>query len=325
MAEIRYSHQSRITLTGKEDVITGYSPNYVVVCNDTGDTVYISKEGNISQKQGTSVVKTIPAGMAGYIAVEKGVNDRFFAVGKGDIAIAEADTVKECLTIITEMLIGRLCESYIGTNLLTNPDFAVNQRGLASYSSSGDTVDRWKTGGAKLTVDDGFITLENTTAKAAATIYQVVENPTALSGKTVALSFDYDLKTEGAWISVQAVANGSWNPSAPVQLTNTGRNVKSTVITLPENLTDLRLALVIHSTDSAPFAIADIYGAKLEFGKIATPIIPADPATELAKCQRYYQIRSTGDIPAVDLRPSMRATPTVTQLSDGNFEYSSDL
>lgn len=324
MAEIRYSHQNRITLTGKEDVITGYSPNYVVVCNDTGDTVYISKEGNISQKQGTSVVKTIPAGQTGYIAVAKGICDRFFAVGKGDITIAEADTAEECLTIITEMLVGRLGESYIGTNLLINPDFAVNQRGMANYSSA-YTVDRWKTGGAKITVNDGFVTLENTTEKASATLYQVVEKPAALSGKTVTLSFDYDLKTEGAWISVQAVTNGSWNPSAPVKLTDTRRNVKSTVITLPENLTDLRLALVIHSTDSAPFAIVDIYGAKLELGKIATPIIPADPATELAKCQRYYQIHSTGDITAVDLRPSMRANPTVTQLSDGIFEYSSDL
>ena len=195
---------------------------------------------------------------------------------------------------------------------------------MANYSST-YTVDRWKTGGAKLTVDDGFISLENTTAKAAATIYQVVENPTALSGKTVVLSFDYDLKTEGAWISVQAVTNGSWNPSTTVQLTDTGRNVKSTVITLPENLTELRLALVIHPTDSAPFAAADIYGAKLELGKIATPIIPADPATELAKCQRYYQIHGKGDIAAVDLRPSMRANPTVTQLSSGNFAYSADL
>lgn len=327
MAEIRYSHQNRITLTGKEDVITGYSPNYVVVCNDTGDTVYISKEGNISQKQGTSIVKTIPAGQAGYIAVEKGINDRFFAVGKGDIAIAAADTAEECLMIITEMLIGRLCESYIGTNLLINPDFAVNQRGLASYSysSSGYTVDRWKISNAKLTVNDGFITLENTTEKATATFYQVVEKPAALSGKTVTLSFDYDLKTEGAFMTVQALTNGSWNPSPPVPLTDTGRNVKSTVITLPENLTDLRLALVIHSTDSAPFAIVDIYGAKLELGSIDTPIIPADPATELAKCQRYYQIHSTGDITAVDLRPSMRANPTVTQLSNRNFAYSADL
>lgn len=215
--------------------------------------------------------------------------------------------------------------NYSNPNLLINPDFAVNQRGLASYSASGYTVDRWKTGGAKLTVDDGFITLENTTAKATAAIYQVVENPAALNGKTVVLSFDYDLKTEGAWISVQAVANGSWSPSSPVQLTNTGRNVKSTVITLPENLTDLRLALVIHSTDSAPFAMVDIYGSKLELGSLATPFTPPDPATELAKCQRYYQIHSTGGIAAVDLRPSMATIKDIKLREDSNYEYIAEL
>lgn len=215
--------------------------------------------------------------------------------------------------------------NYSNPNLLINPDFRINQRGQTVYTTSVYTVDRWKTGGAKLTVNDSFITLENTTEKATATIYQVVENPTALSGKTVTLSFDYDLKTEGAWISVQAVTNGSWNPSVPVQLTETGRNVKSTVITLPENLTDLRLALVIHSTDSAPLAIVDVYGAKLELGSLATPFTPPDPATELAKCQRYYQIHSTGDIAAVDLRPSMATIKDIKLREDGNYEYIAEL
>lgn len=214
--------------------------------------------------------------------------------------------------------------NYSNPNIADNPNFRINQRGQSEYTET-YTVDRWKTGGAKLTVNDGFVTLENTTEKATAAIYQVVENPTALSGKTVVVSFDYNLKTEGAWISVQAVTNGSWNPSAPVHLTDTGRNVKSTVIALPENLTDLRLALVIHSTDSAPLAIVDIYGAKLELGSIATPIIPAEPATELAKCQRYYQIRSTNDIDPVDLRPSMRSTPTDIKQVTGGYAYVAEL
>lgn len=176
-------------------------------------------------------------------------------------------------------------------NLLINPDFAINQRGLTSYSSAGYTVDGWKiNSNTKLTVNDGFVTFENTTEKATATLYQIVENPAAFSGKTVTLSFDYDLKTEGAFTTIQALANGSWIPSPPVQFTNTGRSIESTVITLPENLTDLRLVLVIHGTDSAPLAAVDIYGAKLELGSIATPIIPADPATELAKCQRYLTV-----------------------------------
>ena len=174
-------------------------------------------------------------------------------------------------------------------NLLINPDFKINQRGKTEYSASGYTVDRWQiSNNARLTPHDGYITFESTVDKATPPLFQKIENPTALSGKTVTLSFDCDLKTEGAWISVQAVTNGSWNPSVPVPLTDTGRSVKSTIINLPDNLTDLRVALIIHSTDSAPLATVDIYGAKLELGEIATPIVPADPATELAKCQRYY-------------------------------------
>ena len=174
-------------------------------------------------------------------------------------------------------------------NLLDNPNFKINQRGLTSYSytTNGYTVDRWKiNSNAKLTVNDGFVTFENTTKKGTVTLYQIVENPAAFSGKTVTLSFDYDLKSEGASITIQALANNSWTP--PVSFNSTGRSVKSNVITLPENLTDLRWVLVIHGTDSAPLAIVDVYGAKLELGKIATPIIPVDSATERAKCQRYY-------------------------------------
>ena len=174
-------------------------------------------------------------------------------------------------------------------NLLDNPDFKINQRELTSYSytTNGFTVDRWKiNNNSKLTVNDGFVTFENTTEKAVATLFQIVENPAAFSGKTVTLSFDYDLKSEGASITIQALVNGSW--TTPVSFTSTGRNVQSNVIALPENLTELRLALVIHSTDSAPLAIVDVYGAKLELGSLATPFTPPNPATELAKCQRYF-------------------------------------
>lgn len=334
------------TLSGAEISVAIGGQN-TEIRNDGAATVYASANSGIVA--GADGVVAIPAGAAVTVLDTRG---RVYLLGTGEVSVVGKDTVSavfKCAPTaggsgqddIARQAIAAHegnttvhvtaaekaawnAVNYSNPNLLNNPDFRVNQRGLASYSSS-YTVDRWKTGGAKLTVNDGFINLENTTEKATATIYQFFENPAVLSGKTVTLSFDYDLKTEGAWISVQAVTNGTWSPSAPVQLTDTGRNVKSTVITLPENLTDLRLALVTHSTDSAPFAIVDIYGAKLELGSIATPIIPADPATELAKCQRYYQIRSTGDVEEVDLRPSMRATPTITQLSDGNYAYSAEL
>ena len=64
---------------------------------------------------------------------------------------------------------------------------------------------------------------------------------------------------------------------------------------------------------------------KLELGSIATPFVPPDPAVELAKCQRFYQVRSTNDIAAVDLRPSMATIKDIKLREDGNYEYIAEL
>lgn len=309
-----------ITLAGSE-IKAEFSGSNAWLRNDSTDVIYAAAKPGITA--GADGVVAIPAGQS---APVYSANGAVWLLGTGSVQLigSDYDTNPFKSTVTTGSVTEQISRAVSNPNLLINPDFAVNQRGLASYSGSGIyTVDRWKIGGAKLTVNGGFVTLENTTDKGTATFYQLVENPAALSGKTVALSFDYDLKTEGAVITIQAMINGSWSPAKG--LYNTGRNVKSSVITLPENLTELRLALIIHTTDDAPFAEVDIYGAKLELGEIATPIVPADPATELAKCQRYYQVRSTGDISAVDLRPSMRANPTVTQLSNGNYAYSAEI
>ena len=190
-------------------------------------------------------------------------------------------------------------------NLLDNPDFRINQRGQSEYASDGYTVDRWQISSySKLTPNDGYVTFESTVDKATPTVFQIVKNPSALSGKTVTLSFDCDLKTEGAYITIQTVTNGSWNPSPPVALYDTGRSVKSTIINLPNNLTDLRAAMVIHGTDDAPLAAVDIYGAKLEIGNIPTQFVAPKYADELLK------IQSMGDDGAPKLL-SNDALPTI--------------
>lgn len=62
--------------------------------------------------------------------------------------------------------------------------------------------------------------------------------------------------------------------------------------------------------------------AKLEYGKTATPFVPPEPATELVKCQRYYQVVDLGQPVfamgngasiirfGVTLPTAMRANPT---------------
>ena len=64
--------------------------------------------------------------------------------------------------------------------------------------------------------------------------------------------------------------------------------------------------------------------AKLEGGSLATPFVPPDYAAELAKCQRYYQVRTTNDIDPLDLRPSMR-TITDIKAVEGGYAYVAEL
>ena len=77
--------------------------------------------------------------------------------------------------------------------------------------------------------------------------------------------------------------------------------------------------------ESAEEKTYNVQWVKLELGGIATPFTPTDPATELAKCQRYYQIHSTNTISTVDLSPSMRITPTVTRLGSVRYAYSAEV
>lgn len=62
---------------------------------------------------------------------------------------------------------------------------------------------------------------------------------------------------------------------------------------------------------------------KLENGS-ATLFVHPDLATELEKCQRFYQIRSTNDIDPLDLRPSMR-TITDIKAVEGGYAYVAEL
>ena len=311
-----------ISLAGSE-VKAEFSGANAWLRNDGTDVIYAAAKPGITA--GADGVVAIPAGQS---APVYGANGAVWLTGTGSVQLIGSDysTNPFKSSVTSGSVAAQIARAVSNPNLLINYDFAVNQRGQTEYTASGYTIDRWQiSASAKLTPHDGYITFESTVDKATPPLYQKCENPTALSGKTVTLSFDCDLKTEGAWISVQAVTNGSWNPYLPVQFTNTGRSVKSTVINLPDNLTDLRVALVIHGTDDAPLAAVDIYGAKLELGELATPIIPSDPATELAKCQRYYQIRTTNDIDPADLRPSMRSTPTDIKQVTGGYAYVAEL
>lgn len=134
-------------------------------------------------------------------------------------------------------------------NLLINPDFKINQRGLTGWTVAYDgdvpitatqiyIFDRWRIMNGKINITNGIITLNGT-------IIQVLENGIGtnftatvnISGGTASASYDDSTKTFTI-IGTGAVLN--W--------------------------------------------------AKLEYGNAATVFIPPDPATELMKCMRYYEM-----------------------------------
>ena len=207
--------------------------------------------------------------------------------------------------------------NYSNPNLLINPDFAVNQRGTTSASGGTSTVyiaDRWFSQRAIISrPENGGISIAwDVTNKDNGWTQQKIETA-ALFGKTVTISADIDGERKSVTTTVPTLVNktdGGWVDS------------NKQVMLAVSNLGGTLMSIVIFSYTTTPITISNV---KLELGSTPTPYCPPDPAAELAKCQRYYQIRSTGDIAAVDMRPSMATIKDIKQRSDGNYEYIAEL
>lgn len=169
-------------------------------------------------------------------------------------------------------------------NLLINPDFAVNQRGQSTYtgiSAYTYTVDRWRIWkyncdnyGTITVNNDGSLAVDGTMGADDAILTQTMEYGAALVGKTVTLSLEVSEITGTISIQQHKNVQSTLNISAP--------GVHK--ITFDWDTSSNRI--VIDNTNCTHYTVKWI---KLELGSAATPFVPPDPATELAKCQRYYQ------------------------------------
>ena len=210
-------------------------------------------------------------------------------------------------------------------NLLINPDFAVNQRGQQEYTA-GYSADRWKliTANTKVTVLTGGVKIGFASdTPAPAVIGQLLENYRALAGKEITVTVHAsEMEAQHAMMSANYMSGGE--RKYHTKTLTAGTNVLT--VAVPEDISDF--ALWIYGADSRVGDTADSYTvvewAKLEIGGSATPYLPPDPTTELARCQRYYQIRSTNDITPADLRPSMAAITDIKAV-EGGYAYVADL
>ena len=201
-------------------------------------------------------------------------------------------------------------------NSLDNADFAhpVNQRGGVLYSG-GYTIDRWRSS-AKLEVyvEDGHITLvcaDDASARNGFTQYIAAEK-TPAAGTPVTVAYedaDGNIYMESGEFPATGYLSMFGGSGIGVNLYSSESGARLSFMVPPGISADLtRIALYegAYTKDTLP-----LYRRK-------------DYAAELMECMRYYQVLSTGDVPAVDLRPTMRDTPTITKVS-GGYAYSADL
>ena len=210
-----------------------------------------------------------------------------------------------------------------GKNELDNPDFRVNQRGQNEYST-GYTVDRWyiSTDKCKAAPETNGIRLTATATLTSNThaFWQNNEFPLAPGKYTLSLNV---LEVSGVWAArIRTVtAAGDYVDSYYTLALREGVNKVS--VYLPDGEYISAVSIGFNKGTEAGNSLK-LAWAKLEGGSLATPFVPPDPATELAKCQRYYQMRTTNDIDTLDLRPSMR-TITDIKAVEGGYAYVADL
>ena len=207
-------------------------------------------------------------------------------------------------------------------NLLINPDFRVNQRGQNEYST-GYTVDRWYSpgkcsaapisGGVKLT---STVTASSTTHA----FWQDFEFPLPPGKYTLSLKA---ADVTGVWAArIRTVtAAGDYVDSYYTPRLQAGIN--SVTVDLSDSEYISAVSIGFNKGNEAGNSLK-LAWAKLEGGSLATPFVPPDYAAELAKCQRFYQVRTTNDIDPLDLRPSMR-TITDIKAVEGGYAYVAEL
>lgn len=209
----------------------------------------------------------------------------------------------------------------MGKNLLINGDFSVWQRGVTF--NGGYTADRWRFTGAvgdgnglhainkigdqynSLPNSNNMIQVINSNTNTGYTfIEQRIEDVSRFFGKTITLSFyakvpiGEDRNDFESYLSMNFGTGGS----ASINIDQTQRSITSTLtkyeytFNIPAysgetvNDTDSSLRLVFRigtSVQTVEFTIAE---TQLEFGKVATQFEMVDPALNLMRCQRYYEV-----------------------------------
>ena len=311
--------------------------------NDGTATVYASTAPDVTP--GADGVVSIPAGQAAAIY---GACGAVYLLGTGSVMLVGSDYTAcpfktsaqggsgaddvaraaiEALAADADIHVTADEKAYwntlSGKNELDNPDFRVNQRGQNEYST-GYTVDRWyiSTDKCKAAPETNGIRLTATATLTSNThaFWQNIEFPLAPGKYTLSLKA---ADVTGVWAArIRTVtAAGDYVDSYYTPRLQAGIN--SVTVDLSDSEYISAVSIGFNKGNEAGNSLK-LAWAKLEGGSLATPFVPPDYAAELAKCQRFYQVRTTNDIDPLDLRPSMR-TITDIKAVEGGYAYVAEL
>ena len=341
-----------ITLTGAE-IRAGYSGgSNAWLRNDGADVIYAAAVPGITA--GSDGVVSIPAGQS---APVYGAYGTVYLLGTGSVQLIGSDystnpfkTSAQSGGSGADSVARAAINQHAGNadihvtaaeksgwdalsnpNLLINYDFAVNQRGQSEYSTADEyTVDGWRLGRlADASVSNGLAVLGSGngvklswTAADYGWLYQRTENPGAFIGKELTASAEITDADAPINVGIVAYTDSGYVVSTYGSTVSSGSGIATAHLTVPDGCKILEFR-VLNDTHAANGSCT-IKWCKLEVGGVATPFMPPDPAAELARCQRYYQIRSTNDIAPADLRPSM-GTITDIKAVEGGYAYVAEL
>ncbi len=196
----------------------------------------------------------------------------------------------------SEFTAGAPLTSISPPNLLINSDFAINQRGVSLYSSNKYTADRWYNSSANSVeilsnlspsgIAKNMISI-SFAANSYNTFSQPMENFSNVLNQNLTLSFWAKATNAGQIRAGIAYSNELISLSTSWQKFTVQLNPTSAQSTW--NLNGFYIQSPSNGASSNQVGTVSIAEPQLVYGTYAGQYIPPDPATELVKCQRFYQ------------------------------------
>jgi len=225
------------------------------------------------------------------------------------------------LTTVSPGMLDTTAQYYSFKNRIINGAMVISQRGtsFSTPAAGAYNLDRWLIGWggaapatvAQVTGPTGFKNALQVTGAASNTLTQVIQriesyNCSDLSGATVTLQANiatsssqtvlWALKyanTQDTFSSVTTISSGTWSA------TSTATTFSATVSGLPAGaINGLQLEIYPNNAGAFTSGTITITGVQLEKGSTATSFDYRPYGTELALCQRYYEVyyQDTGGV-----------------------------